>query len=130
MGFRNALNYSKYTYDFSVDGGAVSAIDLSAKAGAEPLPLGAVIQDIAILVKTTCTSGGAATVSVGNSASATAYSAATAVASLTAGALVTAAGVPNVINAANEQDLKVDIAVAALTAGKIEVHVAYYLGDV
>jgi hypothetical protein len=129
MGIRNSLNYAKYTYDFSVDGGAVSAIDLSAKAGAESLPLGAVINDIAILVKTTCTSGGSATVSVGNSASATAYSAATAVASLTAGALVTATGFPNAVGAANEQDIKVDIAVAALTAGKIEVHVAYYLGD-
>lgn len=126
---KNQVNYQQYVYDFAVDGGAVSTISLSGKAGVLSLPLKAVIKSLTIHVVTACTSGGSATVSLGNTASATAYMAATAVASLTLDSIQTTAGVPNVINAANEQDMTLSIAVAALTAGKIEVHVEYYEGE-
>lgn len=125
---KNKLHYQEYEYDFSVDGGSVGSITLSSKAGKAGLPLNAVITDIAILCTASFTSGGAATVSVGNSSSATAYSAATAIAGMTSGALVTSTGVPNVVGAANEQDVKVAIAVAALTAGSLKVMIQYVLG--
>lgn len=128
MSYKGKVNYVEYEYDFSVDGGAVSSITLSTKADKDPMPLGAIVTNVVIYVVEACTSGGSATVSVGDLASATKYSAATAVGSLTTGALVTATGVPNAIGGSTEQDVIVAIAVAALTAGKIKIMMQYVQG--
>lgn len=126
-GWKNEVSYKKFVYDFAVDGGAVGAISLSSKTGsAFTLPLNALVKSVLAKVVTTCTSGGAATVAIGNTATPDAYMAATAVASLVANYVGTEQGTPNSVGAANEQDLTLTIATAALTAGKIEVHVEYY----
>lgn len=125
MGFKNKMNHQKYYYSFAVSGGAVGTLSLSALVS-RSLPLNSVIASMIIKPTADFTSGGAATVSVGNTASATAYMAATAVASLTDNALPTVTGVPNSIGAANEQDVTMSIAVAALTAGSLEIDVEFY----
>lgn len=125
MGVKNKLNYQEYVYDFAVSGGAVSTISLSGNK----LPLGAVVMSVQAVVETAFTSGGSATLSIGDSASATKYSAAVAVASLVDKFLITTAGVPNQIGAANETQVVVDIAVAAMTAGKLRVGFNYYMAD-
>ena len=100
-------------YDFAKDGGAVSAIDIF-KA------IDAMMVMVAYMkVKTTCTSGGSATVSVGKSGDAAGLVAATAVASLTAGAAIDGASIGSVYKLAADDVVQMDIAVAALTAGKI-----------
>jgi hypothetical protein len=113
--FPNNLVIQRAVYDFAKDGGAIGALDVFEAT-----------QDCVILsayavVKTTCTSADAATVSLGIDAGATALFGATAVASLTAGALVpqTAAATP--IKLVTGSKVKINIAAFALTAGKIEV---------
>lgn len=64
----------EYLYDFSVDGGVKDAnIDLSAKAGYDPIPIGAVITGVTAKVLTAVT-GSSSTVSWGHSANADGYS--------------------------------------------------------
>lgn len=104
----------KIIYDFSNDTGAVAAYN-GFQAGHKM-----VVHKCIMKVQTACTSGGSATVSVGKTGSVAALAAATAVASLTGDAII--AGVPSaggVLLAAGDYVL-FDIAVAALTAGKIE----------
>lgn len=125
MGIKNKMNYQEYVYDFSVDGGAVSNIS----ARGNLLPLGAVVMSVQAVVETAFTSGGSATLSIGDSSSATKYAAATAVASLVDKFLLTAAGVPNQVGAANEQQIVFGIATAAMTAGKLRVGFTYYMAD-
>lgn len=136
------LQVQEYVYDFSVDGGAQGAIDLSAKDGFDPLPDNAIVSEVVAWVETAATSGGSATVSYGPSADVDGYSgAAIAVASLTADAVFN--GFDNgaallwddtndhkihyITNATNKRDFSVTIATADLTAGKIRFAVAYYL---
>jgi hypothetical protein len=125
--FMNELQVQEYVYDFSVDGGAVGTIDLSAKANS--LPSGAVVKRVYAVVEDACTSGGAATVAWGNSGDADGFSGtAKAVASLTANAVFegsadSAALLPSKLSA--DSDFSVTIAVAALTAGKIRYGVEY-----
>lgn len=129
---KNKLHVQEYVYDFSVDGGAVGAIDLSAKDGYKPLPAGAVIKEVLSSVETACTSGGAATVSWGNGGDADGYSGtAKAVAALVdnaafSGKSDSGADVPSVA-VSGELDFNVTIATAALTAGKINFKVEYYM---
>lgn len=125
MGIANKLNYQEYVYDFAVDGGAVSAIN----ARGNVLPVGAVVTMVQAVVETAFTSGGSATLSIGDGASATKYSAATAVASLVDKFLVTAAGVPNQVTDATEGQVTFNIAAAAMTAGKLRVGFSYYMAD-
>lgn len=150
--FKNGgLNVQEYVYDFAVDGGAVSSIDLSTKDGFNALPEGAIVRAVTAKVLTACTSGGSATVEWGNSADTDGYSGtAIAVASLTAlavfsgyednaapGALIAASVTStggnsvtqkryNVTSASNTQNFIMKIAVATLTAGKIVFLVEYY----
>jgi hypothetical protein len=145
--FKNSgLHVQEYVYDFAVDGGAAGAIDLSAKAGKSPLPVGAIIKGVTAIVETACTSGGSATVAWGPGADADGYSGvALAVASLTANAVfngyqdattpsallwnnTTDAPVEYVVTStANTQTFTMTIATAALTAGKINFMVEYLL---
>jgi hypothetical protein len=100
-------------YDFSVDGGAVGALDVLTADEA------LVVHSVVAKVKTACTSGGSATVSLGKSGDAAGLVAATAVASLTAGALIDSASFGSGYKLASGDVVQMDIAVAALTAGKI-----------
>jgi hypothetical protein len=140
--FKNQMHVQEYVYDFAVDGGAVGAIDLSAKAGMNLIPTGAVVQHVGAKVITACTSGGSATVAWGPSADADGYSgAAKAVASLTAnaafneamgaGALLwddtNDAALYQVVTGSTYADFKMTIGTAALTAGKIAFWVEYFM---
>lgn len=116
------------TYDFSVLGGAIAALNLKNPAGTDAyLPKGAVITSCIIDVITAPTSGGSATIAL-SIQSAGDLKAATAIASYTG--LV--AGVP-VGSAATSIKLTADaivvatVATAALTAGKINVLIEYYV---
>ena len=139
--YTNEMHTQEYEYDFAADGGAVGVINLSSKAGAHVLPVGAMVKKVSLKVVTAFTSGGAATVSWGPTASATGYSGtAVAVASLTANASFNGEGngaslVFNdvedsskeaVVGVANDGDMKLTIAAAALTAGRAIVNVQYY----
>jgi hypothetical protein len=102
-------------YDFAKDGGAVAALDLITCKEAS------VVELCYMKVDTTCTSGGSATVSVGKSGDVAGMVAATAVASLTAGAVIFGAALDASHVVAADGVIQLDIAVAALTAGKITV---------
>ena len=101
-------------YDFAKDAGAVAALDLFKAKEA------CVIKLAEMHVLTTCTSGGAATVSVGKTADVAGMVAATAVASLTAGAVILGAALDASHTLAADDVVQMDVAVAALTAGKIK----------
>ena len=135
------LHVEEYVYDFAVDGGSVGAINLSAKDNMHVLPLGAVVKSVVMKVVTAFTSGGAATVAWGPTSDADGYSGTpVAVASLTANAVFrgyegAAALLWQDTNdhplfypvlVANDSDMKLTIAAAALTAGKSVLWVEYY----
>jgi hypothetical protein len=105
----------RITYDYSVDGGSVGALDIF-KAKEK-----CVVKLAEMYVKTACTSGGSATVSVGKTGDLAGMVAATAVASLTADAVILGAALDASHVLAADDIVKMDIAVAALTAGKIEM---------
>ena len=115
-------------YDFAVHGGLVSTITLPSK-----LPLGAVITEGYAIVQIPGTSGGSATVALGLNTNTDLLGSATgAVANLTANAVIPL--LPNLVagtvgnspvRLTAERQLKVTIGTAALTAGKIVVHLKY-----
>ncbi len=110
-----ASEWIAVTYDFSKDAGAVGQLDLFTADEQ------CVVKFAGMRVITACTSGGSATVGVGKAADLAGIIAATAVASLTAGAFimgVTALDASHIVAAGAA--VKMDIATAALTAGKIE----------
>lgn len=102
-------------YDFSVDAGAVAALDVLKVKDASCVELAE------FHVMTTCTSGGSATVSLGVSGDAAGMIAATAVASLTAGSVIVGAARDASHKLAADAVIQMDTAVAALTAGKIKI---------
>lgn len=102
-------------YDFAKDGGAVAAFSaLTVKSAS-------VVRAAYFKVNTLCTSGGSATVSLGVAGDVAGLVGATAVASLTAGAVIDGASIGTGYKLAADAVIIVDIAVAALTAGKITV---------
>ena len=118
------LHTIKCNWKYSRDGGAVGDISLKDEQGdALSLPAGCIIRSGLIVVKTLTTSGGSATLAF-KTASAGDIKAATAVASFTAGAkfdtvpVFTAA---TAIALAAATTPKLTVAVAALTAGEIDV---------
>lgn len=132
LGFKNSGNtlVQEYLYDFAVDGGAVSTINLTAKTGYEVLPVGAIVKSVHYHVITAMTSGGSATVSIGDTTSTARYLALTAfdnAAYALAKVAVNAIGAPLLVVAANDGKFGISIAVAALTAGKIQFFVEYIL---
>lgn len=121
---------ARAVYSFAVDGGVVGAITPATNF---TLPVNAVITNVAINSTTALTSGGSATIAVGFTAGAAANSlkAATAVASYSANAFVQGVPVPQTastwlkLTAAGQASITV--AVAALTAGVLEIDVWYYV---
>lgn len=146
---RRSKRILKCLYDFSVQGGAIGAIKLIDPvlvSGSKPVLLGVQAQQLAILppsaivvralidVITAPLSGGSATVSVGTGVGAADLLAATAKASFTGlldGIPVNTAATSIKVSAATVAGVSpsMTIAVAALTAGKFNVHIEYYLSD-
>lgn len=117
----------EYTYNFATHGGAVGFIDIS---GTKKLPVGAVIMDVYYDVQTAFTSGGSATVSLGNATSNAKFLALTAYnnAAYTADTPAKAAiGVPAQVAVANDGKVGIAVAVAALTAGKMKMWLTVYV---
>ncbi len=123
------VGIAKATYDFAVDGGAVSTITPAGPT----LPTKSIILGGTIDITTTLTSGGAATISVGTSAGSSSASlkALTAVASWTAGqmAIVPIFTAATFLKLTAAGAITTSIAVAALTAGKFDVNLVYVVGN-
>ena len=125
--FKNdGVHVQEYEYDFAVDGGAISAIDLSAKVGAKVLPQGAFVKAVHYSVENAIV-GSSSTFAVGNTTSATTYEAATAEATLIADYAIDTGTTPFMVNSAGDADFLVTIAVGALTAGKVKFFVEYFV---
>lgn len=120
----------KCVYDFAVLGGAVSTINLVDDDGNPAvLPSKAIITQVYSDVVTAPTSGGSATMSLGANTTVDLL-AATAVASWTG----TQAGIPvgtaaTMVKLTAQRNIVMAIAVAALTAGKINVFVDFVLSE-
>jgi hypothetical protein len=121
----------KFTYDFAVNGGAVSAITLTAADG--QLPDNFVISGVHMQCVTPVTSGGAAEIALGYTGAATQFMSATA---YTENAFDTANtstnvladyGTPSTTGAA--VDVLLTVSVAALTAGKLLIWVSGFEGE-
>jgi len=124
-GFAGEKGHAVLTYDFSEDGGVIGNIDL-AEVGKKML-----LSLSQIKVDTLCESGGSAVVTIGaSSADPDAFLAAArgAVASLVADYVVSEAAAPDLIVPAGEF-IRLNIATAALTAGKIKIYLDYVLVD-
>lgn len=127
-GIGNKMFVQEYLYDFAVDGGAVGFISLINPAN--PLPVGAIVTSIHYHQVAAFTSGGSATVSIGDAGSNARYLALTAFDNAAyaldnVAALSTA--IPNLVSSANEGNVGITVAVAALTAGKIKLVVQGYV---
>lgn len=123
----------KAVYDFAVLGGAVGDIALVDDAGNPAiLPLGAVVNRVTAYVVTAALSAGSATVAAKVLAAAD-LMVATAKASLTIGAFVdgvpvgTAATMKGPVVLAVGSPVSVTVGTAALTAGKIQFFIHYFI---
>lgn len=125
-----------YKYDFAVDGGAVSTIPLTIKDGVNLLEAGLVIEEVQVYVQTAFTSGGSATVTLGNSVDDDGFlvdffALASAGAAIRGGQIAGALIWDNTndnelsyaIPSAAASIPKIKIGTAALTAGAMEVHI-------
>jgi len=125
-----AVGNAKMTYDFASDGGAIGTIT---PANSPTLPLGAIVLGGVIDITTTLT-GAANTTALGfgSGAQAAALKAATAVASYTAGTtlvmipIFTSATYYKLTAAAR---MTLTTAAGALTAGRMDVNIAYVQGN-
>jgi len=127
-----SIGNAKMTYDFASDGGAISTIT---PLNSPTLPAGAIVLGGVIDITTTLTSGGAATIALGfgSGAQVAALKAATAVASYAAGTtlvmipIFTSATYLKLTAAAR---MTLTVAAATLTAGRMDINVAYVQGNV
>lgn len=130
LGGLGSIGNAKMTYDFAVDGGAISTIT---PTNSPTIPLGAIILGGVIDITTTLT-GAANTTALGfgSGAQVAALKAATAVASWTAGTtlvlipIFTSATYYKLTAAAR---MTMTIAAGALTAGRFDVNIAYVQGN-
>ena len=122
----------KAVYDFSKVGGAIGAISLLGSDGkAIKVPANAIVTNVLVDVKTALTSGGSATVAIAVESAADLL-AATAVASFSLAALLAGKPVGTAATAVKttvERSVVATVAVAALTAGKMNVLVEYVLSE-
>ncbi len=123
------VRYAKATYDFTVDGGGVSTI--TPVSGAT-LPINSIILGGIIDTVIPLTSGGSATVAIGTSAGSSAASLKAALAFGSYTGLV--AVIPlftavTMIKMTAAGNITFTIATAALTAGKLNVILAYVVGN-
>ncbi len=113
--FDNDTTIVRAIYDFSVDAGAIGALDVFTATQNVSI-LGAYVN-----VKTTCTSGGAATLAIGVDADPDTLVDETAIGALTAGAMIAPIAAVCPIKLASGAKIKMNIADFTLTAGKFEV---------
>lgn len=128
-GSGNSLFTAEYVYDFAVHGGAVGFIPLKG-LGHNALPSGAVVTSAHYQVLTAFTSGGSATVAIGDAASGAKYLAATAYNNAAYTANVPAAiaiGLPQFVSSANIASPGITVATAALTGGKMRIVLIGYV---
>lgn len=128
---KSRIHSIKCHYDFSKQGGAIGTLNLLDDLGQKcQLPNKAIIRDVLIDAVTTATGGVGATIALSSGQGAADLKAATGFASYT-GLL---AGIP-VGSAATAIKLTADrnptlaIATAALTAGKLNVHIQYQISE-
>lgn len=129
----------RYSYDFATNGGGTGAI--SPTAPVIPLEEGMIIRGISVYTDTAMTSGGTPTVTFGNTGDTDGYladvwSLANAVNSVVSEGEVAGALLWDDTNdhrleyyidsTANNQDLVMTVGTAALTAGKLSIHVRVY----
>ncbi len=121
----------KGTYDFAVQGGAISTIKLRGDDLKElKLPKGAIVSYCAIDVLSALTSGGSATVAVSTGKTAADLKAATAYGSITGlVACVPVGTVATSIKLTADVIPTITVAGAALTGGKFNVLIEYTLSD-
>lgn len=114
-GFTNEKEIVRVIYDYAKDGGAAGTLTLATATS------DCVISDFMAVVKTAVVSGGAATVEAGMTGDTDFFLTAKLQAALTAGTVLPEDGAFNSkAKLASAQVLSQTIAVAALTAGKIE----------
>lgn len=121
----NRTTVVKVTYDFSVSGGAIGTINLSALNA--KIPSGAILRQCGVNVLTTVTSGGSATLAFGMNSS-TDILAASAYTSFTSTAMIATnptGATASWIKASADRRLTLTIGTAALTAGKLDVYCDY-----
>lgn len=119
----------KFTYDFTRDGGAAGSIAMKDELGrAMKIPDNAVILAVRQESVVDCTSGGAATIALGYTASTAAFLSATAFSDASFDVDAVSARTANVKTAA-AVDCLVTIAAAALTAGRFNLYLDYVEGD-
>ncbi len=124
-------NCMKCVYDFAVLGGAVATINLVDDEGnLAVIPDNAVIERVVVDVITQPVSSGSATVAIGANTT-TDILGATAKASLPVGLLegVPVGTVATAVKLTAARNITATIGTAALTAGKINVFVEYYVSE-
>jgi len=124
MGQFNRQRIAKATYSFATDGGAISTITPSIS---DIIPANAIITAVYTDVTTTVTSGGSATVAVNAGATVivTAATLSTLVWNSTAKTKQTLAASATAIKPSAAGRITLTVAVAALTAGVVNVYVEY-----
>lgn len=139
---RGTVHSLVFDYDFARDGGAVGQINLTARPS-DALQEGMLVKELRILAKTALDSGGSPTVTFGPEVDPDGYLAdAYSTLSSGDGAVIRSGEVAGALlwddtndheinyrigSAANTQNIQMDIGTAALTAGKLEVHVEAYM---
>lgn len=123
--------YAIASYDFAVHGGAISTIEIDGAL----LPRGSVVLPGRIVVFTAVTSGGSATVAVGTrnrvagtDISTTNLLTATAIGTMGVAGVnaLNTAGV-SLLSTTDDATITITIATAALTAGKFDIYVPYFV---
>lgn len=123
-------NCVKGNWDFTRDGGAVSTINLKGLDGVETIviPSGALVTNVAVVVRTAVTSGGLLTLDLNLNAANDSLNA-QAVAGLTANAKIQGIPTSGTLSTAllltADRTLTLDFNVAAATAGNFDVFVWY-----
>jgi hypothetical protein len=123
----NNVQVTEYVYDFSVSGGAIGFINLST-ALKKDLPVGVIIHRVDYYMDTAFTSGGAATVAIGNLSAPAVYLAATAFnngAFALGNVASVSIGLPDYLALVNEGKIGITVAGAALTGGKLKLLVHF-----
>lgn len=116
MKITSSLKWGTFIYDFAVDGGAIGTKPMGVFINANSLVFFAESNVI-----TTCTSGGAAHISIGVTPQINEFLTPTAVASLTAGSILPGVDLPAApVAVATFSELCITISDFALTAGKIQ----------
>lgn len=118
------VQVAEYEYDFAVDGGATGVKVLSSKANKAGLPASAIVVGHQVLIQTAF-AGSGASCKIGCEGDDDKYLVNTAVAGLATLGLKTSSATAFFADAATEDDVRLTIASAALTAGKLKVLVHF-----